>query len=190
MSDGSIKAGSSVKLIFNYDLPSLSEEQINAYYWNGMKWICLGGQVVAGRLEVNATHFTKFSVMADTSLPVLSDIRSHWAYSDIKRLVGMKVISGYPDRTFKPENNVTRAEFAVLMAKALGWEAGDRAPDFTDEAEIPAWARGYVAAAVEKGVINGYEDRTFRAGQQINRSEIAVMLMRALGKQGEAAEAK
>jgi|GEM_PF-777976 len=124
LAGGSIKPGNPVKLIFAYDLPGVDEEQINAYYWNGSRWVCLGGRVVNGKLEVDVTHFTKFAVMADPGLPALTDVKAHWAYKEIKRLVGMNVVSGYPDNTFKPDNSVTRAEFAVILARAMGWGAG------------------------------------------------------------------
>lgn len=189
LSEGSIKPGSSVKLTFDYTLSGINEEQVNAYYWNGTKWVCLGGQVVNGKVEVNVTHFTKFAVMANTKLPVLTDIKSHWAYNEIKRLVGMETVSGYPDNTYKPDNNVTRAEFAKIIVQAMGWSAKSGDLGFADAADVPAWARGYIATAVDKGVIKGYEDNTFRAGQLISRSEIAVMVVRALGKESDAAKA-
>ena len=188
LSEGSIKSGSSVKLTFDNTLLGVNEEQVNAYYWNGSKWVCLGGQILNGKLEVNVNHFTKFAVMADNSLPVITDVKSHWAYNDIKRLLGMKVASGYPDNSYKPDSNITRAEFAVLLARALGWQTKSGSLVFADADSIPAWAGGYIAAAVEKGVISGYEDKTFRADQQISRVEIAVMLVRAMGKQDNSPE--
>ncbi len=51
------------------------------------------------------------------------DVNSnHWAAAQIKELSEMGVIVGYPDGTFKPDDNVTRAEFAVMAIKALGQE--------------------------------------------------------------------
>jgi hypothetical protein len=188
LSEGSIKSGSSVNLTFDYTLSGANEEQVNAYYWSGSKWVCLGGRVLNGKLEVNVNHFTKFAVMADTSLPVLNDVKSHWAYNDIKRLVGMKVASGYPGNSYKPDSNITRAEFAVLLAKAQGWQAKSNSLGFADADTIPDWAKGFIATAIEKGVIGGYEDKTFRAEQQISRVEIAVMLVRTMGKQDDSPE--
>ncbi|MGQ9533507.1 MAG: S-layer homology domain-containing protein, partial [Desulfotomaculales bacterium] len=109
------------------------------------------------------------------------DLSGHWAEDVVLKLAARGVISGYPDGTFKPDNNVTRAEFAKMLAAAL-----DLAPDagaaagFADTAAIPAWAKGYVGAAVRAGLIRGYEDNTFRADRQITRAELAVMVARAL----------
>lgn len=189
LAGGAIKPGAQVKLAFAYDLPGVDEEKINAYYWDGYRWVCLGGRAADGKLEVEVSHFTKFAVMADPGLPALTDVGEHWAYRDIKRLVGMKVASGYPDNTFKPDNSVTRAEFAVILSRAMDWSAGSGAPAFADSGGIPDWAAGYVKVAAEKGVITGYEDNTFRAGQLISRSEICVMLIRAAGGEKSAAPA-
>jgi hypothetical protein len=111
---------------------------------------------------------------------------SHWAFNDITALGVQRIIKGYPDGTFRPDNNITRAEFAVVLAKALGWPAKPGGHDFADAAEIPDWARGCIFAAVDKGVISGYEDNTFRANRPVTRSEIAVIVVRALGLAPEA----
>lgn len=183
------KLAKPVSLTLKYDrakLGSVSAEKIGLYYWHETrgKWIYLGGSVdpVAGTVTAQVEHFTKFAVLANPALPVLKDIRNHWAYQDIKRLVGMEVAGGYPDGTYRPENRVTRAEFAKLVVQAMGWAPGSEPLSFADNANIPAWAGGYVATAVQKGLIKGYADNTFRADQAISRAEIATMVMRALGQ--------
>lgn len=165
------------------DVPA---EKIGLYYFNESRggWIYAGGEAdtATGKLNAEVGHFTKFAVMANPGLPVLNDIGSHWAKKDIKRLVGMGAVSGYSDSTFKPDNSITRAEFATILAKAMGWSEDAGAAKFSDD--LPDWAKGYVGAAVAKDVIKGYaEDNTFRGSQLINRSEIAVMMVRALGKE-------
>jgi 3',5'-cyclic AMP phosphodiesterase CpdA len=114
---------------------------------------------------------------------------AYWAYGDIASLYQKDLMKGYADGAFRPENNITRAEFTVLLARSLGWQANSGSSGFADADDIPAWAGGYIAAAVEKGVINGYEDNTFRAGQPISRAEIALVLVRAMGRGEEAAGA-
>lgn len=179
-----------VTLTFAFDTAKFTNvpaDQIGVYYYNEARgsWVYAGGDVdtTTGKVNVTVNHFTKFAVMANTSLPVLSDIPAHWARADIKRLVGMLAIGGYPDKTFKPDNNITRNEFAVILAKAMDWKGNSpAAAKFKDAGSIPAWARGSVGAAVEKGVISGYEDGTFGGERLITRSEIAVMVVKALGK--------
>jgi hypothetical protein len=74
------------------------------------------------------------------------DLSGHWAENAVYAAVSAGFVKGYPDATFKPDANVTRAEFAVMLAQALGLKAGDKS-DFKDDSSIAGWARGYVAAA-------------------------------------------
>ncbi len=88
-------------------------------------------------------------------------------------------MTGYPDGTFRPDNSITRAEFAAALARAMGWQENPGAANFADG--LPEWARGFIGAMVERGVTQGYEDNTFRPDQPISRAEMVVMIMRALG---------
>ncbi|RCX13292.1 alpha-tubulin suppressor-like RCC1 family protein [Fontibacillus phaseoli] len=123
---------------------------------------------------------------------VFTDTAGHWAEADIGRAVREGLVTGYPDRTFRPDAGVTRAEFAALLVRLLG--LGDDAGAATatsalalaspaaaaaDRQAWPAWASGAISLAMEAGLIEGYEDGTFRPHQQITRSETAVFLARA-----------
>jgi len=110
--------------------------------------------------------------------PKLNDIGQHWAKSYVERLVTSGVLSGYPDATFKPDNTITRAEFARVIYLALKLPTSDTT-DFKDWTGTAAWARTGIAAAVKAGIINGYDDGTFRPDQPISRAEMAVIIMRA-----------
>ena len=50
----------------------------------------------------------------------LNDINGHWAEGEIRDLVNKGIINGYEDSTFKPDNEITRAEFVSIINKALG----------------------------------------------------------------------
>lgn len=182
-----------VDITLNYDTAALAgvpAEQIGVYYWNPNRagWLYCGGtaDTASGKVTVGVNHFTKFAVMANKNLKIPTDITGNWAYDSIKRLLGMGVVSGYTDGTYKPGNNITRAEFAKIMVDALGWKA-TAAPSlkFADAAQIGDWAKGYVATAVEKGLIAGYSDNTFKPANQITRAEIATIVVKALGKTAE-----
>ncbi|HEX6985969.1 MAG TPA: S-layer homology domain-containing protein, partial [Planctomycetaceae bacterium] len=92
--------------------------------------------------------------------------------------------------TFRPEDGLSRAETATIIVRALGLEGeakargeGEAAAEaeaalearFADAAGIPAWARGYVAVALETGLIEGYAEAdgrfTFRADRSTSRAE-------------------
>ena len=116
----------------------------------------------------------------------LADMKGHWAAASVRVLVGRGILSGFPDGTFRPDLPVTRAEFAKMIVLALGLETGGEKPDFADADKVPAWAGGYVVAAVQAKLITGYDDKTFRAGDPITRAQAAVILSRALQHQGTA----
>jgi len=107
------------------------------------------------------------------------------------RLAGFEIMKGYPDGTFKPENNITRAEFAALVVRALGEEdtamllAGSDT-GFTDVTANEAWASGYILLASQKGIINGYGNGMFGPNDNIKYVDALVMLVRALGYTPEA----
>jgi hypothetical protein len=116
----------------------------------------------------------------------LSDISGHWAQRAIQEALSLGIIKGYSDGTFKPNGTLTRAEFALMLMNALKPQEAGTKLTFTDAAKIGAWAQEAVAQAVQAGIINGYEDGTFRPNAEITRAEMAVILAKILGKSNEA----
>ncbi len=108
-----------------------------------------------------------------------SDIKGHWAESAITSWQDKGLISGYTDGTFKPDNSVTRAEFASMVNKALGLtEKGD--VPFSD-VKSGSWYYDAISIAVKAGYCSGYEDGTFKPDATITRAEAAVMISLAKG---------
>ncbi|WP_053372653.1 Ig-like domain-containing protein [Paenibacillus sp. FJAT-27812] len=105
------------------------------------------------------------------------DLSSHWAKGAIDKLSAQNIISGYPDQTFKPEKEMTRAEFVVLLVKALHLKGTD-GPEFSDL--NGHWAEEAVKTAATLGIIQGVSDSTFAPKQKITREQMAVILVRAL----------
>ncbi|WEK54047.1 MAG: NEAT domain-containing protein [Candidatus Cohnella colombiensis] len=108
-----------------------------------------------------------------------SDIEGHWAKALIEKAVRLGVVSGYADGTFKPDGDITRAEFTAMISRVLKLEAASTELSFKDASQIPAWAKPYVAQAVKSNIITGFDDNTFRAGEPITRAQLAVMIARA-----------
>lgn len=102
----------------------------------------------------------------------------------VARLTALGVIVGYPDGTFRPEQPVTRAEFAKIIVGALGiGEAALYASGPTGFLDVPEghWASGYVNVATSVGVINGYPDGTFRPENPVTFAEAIKMIVAGLG---------
>ncbi|WP_282940703.1 S-layer homology domain-containing protein [Paenibacillus sp. RC67] len=112
-----------------------------------------------------------------------ADSKGHWAQSYIDLLANKLVIDGVTDTSFEPERNITRAEFAALVVRALGLDQNTGASSFTDVSSTD-WFSSVVATAVKAKIIDGYEDNTFRPNQPINREELAAMVVRALAYAG------
>lgn len=112
------------------------------------------------------------------SLHYFRDMAGHWSETNVYAAAATGFVNGYANGTFQPDRNVTRAEFAIMLGKALDLEPGQRTR-FADDGDIPEWARGYVAAAVQAGWIDGYDDGTFRPDRDINREEMAIIAARA-----------
>ncbi|WP_282937977.1 NEAT domain-containing protein [Paenibacillus sp. RC67] len=110
----------------------------------------------------------------------LKDIQDHWAKTLIERAVSLGIVNGYEDGTFHPDSEVSRAEFTAMIGRALKLEGQKSELNFADADRIPAWVKPTVAQAVNQGIISSYEDQTFRADRKITRSEIAVIITRAL----------
>lgn len=113
-----------------------------------------------------------------------TDIEGHWAKDCIQALIEHNIVKGYPDKTIRPDNFITRAEAAVLICRALNLEEKNKL--FTGYIDsIPKWARGYVIASTEKGIFKGYPGRLFKANKKITRQEMIVALMRGFDKKLE-----
>lgn len=110
--------------------------------------------------------------------PSFSDTAGHWAAKQIAELAAGGVVSGFPDGAFGPDRRLTRAQFAVLLQNAMQWSRPAQTPVFKDT--VPRWAENAVAAAAARGVIKGYPDGRFAPDASITRSEMAVVIARAL----------
>lgn len=113
-------------------------------------------------------------------VPSFTDIAGHWAEASIREAVKQGIITGYPNGSFQPNRNVTRAEFTVMLANALKLQNTEAALSFKDSDRIGPWAKAAVAQAVALGIIQGDNNSNFRPEAPITRAEMAVMLARAL----------
>jgi hypothetical protein len=101
-----------------------------------------------------------------------------WATDLISTAQENGILQGYPDQTLRPMQRVSRSEMVVMMARALKWdlEAGDTS--FADDADIPAWAKGYVLGAVERELVTGRDGNRFSSMQPATRAEATTLLLR------------
>ncbi|RDY71718.1 S-layer homology domain-containing protein, partial [Halobacillus trueperi] len=116
------------------------------------------------------------SASTDSNFPDLPD--GYQFNEAINALVAKDVINGYPDGDFHPTASINRGQAAVMLTKALKLDTDVEAADFPD-VDQEAWYAEYVNALVASGDINGYPDGTFGPLDNINRAQIAVLLVNA-----------
>lgn len=110
-----------------------------------------------------------------------ADLDGHWARIDVVQLANKTIVDGMTDDTFAPDTAITRAQFTALLVRALGLSGmgGNHNQPFADVASGD-WFAHTAAAAAQHGLIDGYEDGTFRPDKQISREEMAVLMNRTL----------
>jgi hypothetical protein len=108
--------------------------------------------------------------------PVPDDSTGHWAENNINKLLALNAITGYPDGSFNPDNDITRAEFVTVLVKAfkLAPQSGKIYGDTKEH-----WAKDYIASAESHGIVNGYDTNTFGPDNPITREQMAVMIVKA-----------
>jgi hypothetical protein len=102
-----------------------------------------------------------------------------WATPFITELARRGIVDGFPDRTFRPEQPVTRAQFAVMLEKAFPSGETAQSAAFSD---VPAnyWGTNAIAQAVQSGFMRGYPDNQFRPEQQIPKEQAIIALTTGL----------
>ena len=115
----------------------------------------------------------------------------YYNYVGLAKEAGL--VNGYGNGKFGPENFCTRAELMVMVANALKVEGVDITADesvlaqFSDEADIPVWARPYIAFLVENGIVNGANGK-INPNVEITRAEVAVIMFNVINAISAAAE--
>ncbi len=122
---------------------------------------------------------------SETVTPPASEIKftdidsSHWAYTSVSYLASNFILNGYLDGSFKPDNNITRAEFAKIIVSATNTLTPDATSSFKDVSSDD-WYYSYVSTAYDKGYITGYPDGSFRPNDNITRADICTIVNRVL----------
>lgn len=128
--------------------------------------------------------FGMFAVVANAeeAAPAFSDIKGHWAEEIINDWASRKVVNGYPDGTFKPDNFITRAEFAQVVKNLLALTANAE-NGFSDVAE-GAWYYDAVMCVAKAGIMVG-DGGKFRPDDSITREEALLAYARIVLGVGE-----
>ena len=104
-----------------------------------------------------------------------TDVTNHWAYSAIKRVYTRGLMVGMDEKTFAPDQQLSRAMLAVILYAMAGEPAVTGESPFTD---VPAgcWYTDAIIWAAQNGIVSGFGDGTFRPNAAVTRAQAAVML--------------
>ncbi len=120
--------------------------------------------------EEEKVYNSKFSDVAEKD----------WFYSYVTSLASKGIIEGYPDGTFAPQGNITRAEFIKLLVVCMGYELTENA--VFDDVDAKDWYYTYVSAAADNKIISAEEyGKEFKGDEKITREEVAALIIKATG---------
>lgn len=140
----------------------------------------MGNRGITCLLAVGVTAVTIFSTATAAVAARFSDTGGHWAESYIDALSSRGVINGFPDGSFRPNQPVTRAQFATIVSNGFQLAGAVGAARFIDVSPS-YWATSAISTAAANGLVSGFPDGTFRPEQPVTRTETLVVLTNALG---------
>ncbi len=134
---------------------------------------------------VNSATYTISVTTADQ----FSDVDTNdWYYSNVMRAVELGILSGYSDGTFKPMNNITRRDFAIMLAQSLGHDNDEEATSpFKDVADTD-YGVSSIAYLYENEITVGDSNGNFNPDANITRQEAAIMLVKAFEATGTSSD--
>lgn len=134
----------------------------------------IDGQYIA---RINSLTNSVYAVIWNTV--AYEDAATHWASESIHNMGARLIVYGVSEGQFAPELNITRAEFAAIIVRALGLKLEPSQGKFTD-VEQGAWYSSVVQTAYAYGLINGFQDGTFGPEKSITREQAMVIISKAM----------
>lgn len=151
-----------------------------------------GVLVESGVTSINYTNTVLLYVHSESgenvnSYKVTVNLGSHfsdideddWYYDNVMDAADNGYISGMGDGTFNPMGSTTRAQFASMIANAMGYEADPEAPSMFRDVADDFWGKATINFCVQNGILTGYEDGSFQPNKAITRQEAASILRNA-----------
>ena len=175
-------------------LPGLEPKADAAYYDDAIQKL-IGWNVLRGypdgnlnpddnitRAEFVALINRAYGYSELKAIPFIDVAGDAWYHDDISAAYAAGYFNGATPVTAEPSGALTREQALVLLARNMRLDvSGGEVTSFSDGHAFQSYSAGYANAAVQKGLVSGYGDGSFRPGSSITRGEMAVMLSRALG---------
>ena len=189
--------------IQNQDLPVIATgkvkdaDSLNVRSGYGTEYQVIGTLKLGEKIEIveqqNGWYKIKFNgrygyvsgkyIELDKNKPNFIDINGHWAKNQIMDFYSKGYINGYEDNTFRPDDNVSRAEFVKILNKVFKFTNTTHS-SFTDVSPRD-WYYNDICIGINEGYINGYEDNTFRPNSPITREEASKIIAKVMKIKGD-----
>lgn len=140
-----------------------------------------------------ATQLSRLFVLSAQTAPALgyTDVDpSHWAIHHIQSAIDRGFLTGYPDQTFRPEENITRLQVMLALANGLNLQSSsspDRVlQDYLDADQVPPWARTALITTLEANLMVNYPNpKRLEPNRDATRAEVVAMLRQTLVYMGQ-----
>ncbi len=131
--------------------------------------------------ESNKSNEVSASLAVVEAEIIFSDIASNAWYKDyVSALIARKIVGGYANGQFRPNNKVTRGEFAKMICIAMGWTLINPSDASFSDSLRDNWSYQYIETAKSHGAISGLGDGSVRPNKNITRAEIAKIIATTL----------
>ncbi|MEN6327495.1 MAG: S-layer homology domain-containing protein, partial [Syntrophomonas sp.] len=144
-------------------------------------------------VQIDGKYYAKINSLTNSTYSVIwhplefKDVAHHWAKAAVNDMGSRMVISGTGQDTFEPDRDITRAEFAAVIVRALGLKPGTGSGQFKDVSDT-AWYGDFVKTASENHIISGYGNGQFGPNDQVTREQAFAMIARSMDITGLKAE--
>jgi len=132
-------------------------------------------EIIAQAAEENKEEGTEIN------FPDCTEKTHPWAIEAVNALSKAGIINGFGDGTFRPDANITRAEFVKIATLAFNMAEASAKANFTDVYETD-WYYSYVGSGQRNGIITGNPDGTFCPNNGITRQDLALIIYRIIEK--------
>jgi hypothetical protein len=175
------KFNEAVNVAIKVDATQLNNPKKAAVYYLNEKtnaWEYVGGKVAGDSFNFATDHFSSYAVISNNK--TFKDIEGQgWAKEQIEVLASRTIIKGKSEDSFAPGDNITRAQFSMLLARALRLPQGNYEGIFSDVPSTIAGASKEIEAAYRAGIVTGVNGK-FNPNEAITRQQMAAMIIRAV----------
>ncbi|MEZ0536482.1 endo-1,4-beta-xylanase [Caldicellulosiruptoraceae bacterium PP1] len=170
------KIKGNIEIKFEIDKNLISEDNIPIVLkQKNDKWQIVRTKVVINEVTAISDGGGKYIVAVDKAENIFEDIKSHWSKDAITKLLTNGIITGYENKTFKPNEKINLNELIVILSRTLNWEGTENENSLN--INLPAWAKDALINAFNKGIINN--EMLKDSSKKLTRLEAIELIVKA-----------